>query len=256
MTKNKSRSWYELIRLLIHNSDKLESDELAKLERAIRWREEARPNQLTPQGNWNTWLILAGRGWGKTRAAGEDIAGYCLMNPGVIVCVMAQTLNNCKQVNFKGESGLEKIIPKQCISNIVYSPRPMMTLTNGSTIIGAGAAAGEDSIRGYQFHRVWADELCAWDNLEEVYGSLELTNRLGVRQGNRPQMVISTTPKPHKMLVKMIDKAKAGDNSIVITRGSTYDNRANLADLTLSRTLKSVIEVAGSSNKSLKLNYF
>src|SRR6266403_2014959 len=79
------------------------------------WIRKARPQQLTPDGNWSTWLILAGRGWGKTRTGAEDAAWFGLLNPGSRIAVIAPTYSDARDTCIEGESGLRRVIPFQCV---------------------------------------------------------------------------------------------------------------------------------------------
>jgi predicted phage terminase large subunit-like protein len=201
----------------------LEVDDLAMLEWHLRWKLSARPQQTTPPGAWNIWLILAGRGFGKTRTGAEDIGWYSAKNPGVRCGVIAPTSGDIRGVCFEGESGLMSILPHSIIDNYNRSIGEI-TLKNGSTI--RGFSAEEPSrLRGPQFHRVWCDELAAWQYLDETWDMM----MFGLRLGEHPQVVATTTPKPLELIRKLIKESEHRQGKVIVTRGSTYDNAANLA---------------------------
>ena len=117
------------------------------------WLSKARPKQITPSGKWGIWILLAGRGFGKTRLASEDMAFYALTNPNSRLAVIAATSNDLRKVCIEGESGLLAVIPKKCISSYNIS-MSQITLFNGSLIEGFSAEKS-DRLRGPQFHRAW-----------------------------------------------------------------------------------------------------
>ena len=200
----------------------LELPDLTMLAWRLKWMASARAEQLTPPGNWGTWLILAGRGFGKTRTGAEDVAWYAAKNPGVRCGVIAPTSSDIRGVCFEGDSGIINIVPQEMVANYNRSLAEI-TLFNGSLI--RGFSAEEPSrLRGPQFHRMWCDELAAWQYDEETWDMM----RFGLRLGNNPQVVVTTTPKPKDLIRRLVKEADAG-KKVVITRGSSYDNADNLA---------------------------
>lgn len=197
------------------------------------WLKTAREKQLQPKIDHFIWLILAGRGWGKTRTGAQDIALYALKNPDSICAVVAPTFGDLRRVCFGGDSGLLSIIPEDCMDKNFGSNGYAMTtqeirLNNGSKIIGF-AAIKPDRLRGPQYHRVWADELCAWQDPQEVFDQI----MFGLRLGEKPQCVITTTPKPIKLIKELI-----GRKDVQITKGNTFENKANLAESALAMMLE------------------
>lgn len=168
---------------------------------------------------WNTWLILAGRGWGKTRTGAQWLCETALDNPNLILAVVAPTHDLLLKVCIEGESGILSRLPKELIADYVKSPSPLITLKNGSVIQGYSAQDPE-RLRGPQFHGVWCDELGAWDYPKMALDMVKMCNRLG----EHPQLVITTTPKPLKIFRTIMN----GD-FVKVTRGSTFENRDNLA---------------------------
>jgi predicted phage terminase large subunit-like protein len=209
--------------LIQTNLAHLEVSDLELLAWRLKWKATARPEQITPDGDWSIWLILAGRGFGKTRTGAEDISDYAVKNPGVRCGVIAPTSADIRGVCFEGESGIINTLPPSLVANYNKSIAEI-TLTNGSSI--RGFSAEEPSrLRGPQFHRVWCDELAAWQYVDETWDMM----RFGLRLGDHPQVVVTTTPRPIELVRKMIKDAEKKNSKIHITRGSTYDNAENLA---------------------------
>ena len=119
---------------------------------------------MTPatETDWRVWLILAGRGWGKTRTGAEDIAHYALWNDNVRIAVIAPTYADARDTCVEGESGLLRAIPSACILKWNRSMGEIW-LFNGSRI-KLFSADQPERLRGPQHHRVWCDELGAWPN--------------------------------------------------------------------------------------------
>lgn len=188
------------------------------------WRLWARPNQLPPPGDWLTWLLLAGRGFGKTRCGAEWVrsiaTGRTPLGPSSHsrIAIVAETAADARDVLVEGESGILRITPKDF--RPMYEPsKRRLTWPNGA--VGTLYNAVEpDQLRGPQHDAAWADELAKWMYAQETYDQLQF----GLRLGNKPQQVITTTPRPIPV-IKDIIKAEG----TVITKGSTYDNAANLA---------------------------
>jgi predicted phage terminase large subunit-like protein len=205
------------------NLSVLELEDLAHIAWKLKWKSTARDQQMTPPGDWGIWLILAGRGFGKTRTGAEDIGGYAADHPGVRCGVIAPTSADIRGVCFEGDSGLMGVIPHYLIENYNRSIGEI-TLKNGSSI--RGFSAEEPSrLRGPQFHRVWCDELAAWQYVDETWDMM----RFGLRLGEDPRVVITTTPKPIELVRKLLKDAEKKNSRVTVTRGSTYDNAANLA---------------------------
>jgi phage terminase large subunit-like protein len=189
------------------------------------WINTARPDQLTPEGNWRIWLILAGRGWGKTRTGAEDAADFALWNPGVRVAIVAPTYADARDTCVEGDSGLLRIIPEKSIRKWNRSLGELL-LQNGSRF-KLFSADRPDRLRGPQHHRAWLDELAAWDR-PEAFDQL----MFGLRLGQNPQITITTTPKPTRLLKDLVERV---GQDVVLTKGSTFDNAANLAPAALDQ---------------------
>ena len=186
-----------------------------------KWYEKAHKHQIEPAGDWwNIWLMLAGRGAGKTRAAAETLASWACEEPKTRWLVSAPTSGDLKGTCFEGDSGLLSVIPKNLIVKYNSSLHEIH-LFNGSFIKGIPASEPE-RFRGPQFHGGWLDELAAWEYLQDSWDMIQF----GIRLGQRTKLICSTTPKPKPVVMDLI--AREGDD-VVVTRASTYVNVSNLA---------------------------
>jgi len=183
--------------------------------------------QLTPLGKWHIWLILAGRGWGKTRTGATDVMLYALRNPEVQVAVVTPTFGDLRRVAFEGVSGILSTMPKDCLMNGrgqgYNATASEIRLFNGSKIMGFSATE-PDRLRGPQFHRAWCDELASW-RYPEAFDQLMFALRLG----EQPRCVITTTPKPTPLIRQLMER-----NDCLLTTGTTFENEENLAASTLN----------------------
>lgn len=187
----------------------------------LKWIETAHKHQLEPDGEWWTiWLMLAGRGAGKTRAAAESLGQWAIESPRTRWLVSAPTSGDIRGTCFEGDSGLLSVIPKSLIEDYNKSLHELK-LINGSFIKGIPASEPE-RFRGGQWHGAWLDELAAWDYLQESWDMIQFAVRLGVRT----KMICSTTPKPKDLIMELIGRE---GQDVVVTRASTYSNIKNLA---------------------------
>jgi len=188
-----------------------------------KWLATARPSQIAPQGDWPVWIVLAGRGFGKTRIGSEDCAWYAATNPGHQIAVVAPTFNDVRGTCFEGVSGLLAVIPPEIIQEYNKS-RQELRLHNGALIRGFSADT-PDRLRGPQFHRAWCDELAAW-TYPDAWDQL----MFGLRLGDDPRVIVTTTPRPTPLIRKLVT-----DSRNHVTRGSTFDNAENLAETALQQ---------------------
>ena len=189
---------------------------------ATDWKFWGRKNQFAPPGSWSTWMLLAGRGFGKTRCGAEWIRERVESGKAKRIALVAPTAADARDTMILGESGLLNVFPKN--RRPLYNPskrRITFFDESGKEIAMALLFSAEDpeSLRGPQFDTAWCDELAAW-KYPDTWDMLQF----GLRLGNDPQAVVTTTPKPNE-LIKGIIK----DPGTVITRGSTMDNAKNLA---------------------------
>ena len=186
------------------------------------WLAKAHTHQIAPAGEWwSIWLLLAGRGAGKTRTAAEQVGWWAWTEPGTRWLVAAPTSADVQFTCFEGDSGLLSVIPQSLIKSYVKAPRPMLTLINESSIVGIPASEPE-RFRGPQFHGAWCDELAAWDYLQEAWDQI----MFGVRLGQRTRLICTTTPKPKDLIVELV--GREGDD-VFLTTASTYSNLSNLS---------------------------
>ena len=203
------------------------SIEQKTLDLRTDWFNKARSTQIQPKVDHNIWLVLAGRGWGKTRTGAQDIAIYALRNSNTICAVVAPTFGDLRRVCFGGPSGLLSVIPSDCLdtnfgTNGFASANMEIRLANGSKIIGF-AAVSPERLRGPQFHRAWCDELASWQ-YPDAFDQL----MFGLRLGDNPQCIITTTPKPLKILKDLLIR-----DDVFVTKGNTFENAENLAESAL-----------------------
>ena len=179
--------------------------------------------QIEPTGDhWSIWMMLAGRGAGKTRTAAETIGQWAWENPNTRWLVAAPTSSDVRGTCFEGESGLLSVIPKELVEPDGYNKSlHELYLKNGSLIKGISASE-PDRFRGAQWHGAWCDELAAWDYLQESWDMIMFS----VRLGKRTKVIVTTTPKPKPLIMDLV--GREGDD-VVITRASTYSNIKNLA---------------------------
>ncbi len=186
-----------------------------------RWLMVAHKHQIEPSGDWwSIWLMCAGRGAGKTRAAAENLAWWAWEQPNTRWLVSAPTSGDLKSTCFEGDSGLLSVIPSSLVQKYNSSLHELI-LVNGSLIKGI-AASEPERFRGPQFHGGWLDELAAWEYLQESWDMIQF----GIRLGTHTKLIASTTPKPKPVVMNLIDRE--GDD-VAVSRASTYSNINNLA---------------------------
>ena len=160
------------------------------------WKFWGRPEQFAPPGNWAVFLILSGRGFGKSRAGSEWVREKAMQNPGC------------------------RIIPEY------FPSKRLLKWPNGS-IAQLFSATEPDQLRGPQAHFAWCDEVAAFPHIPDASGLTAWDNaRIATRLGDYPQLIATTTPKRVPVIKDLL---KITDGSVVITRGSTKDNKGNLS---------------------------
>lgn len=180
------------------------------------WDFFRRPAQAPPAWDWVTWLCLAGRGWGKTRVGAEQVREWAREVP--IINLVGPTAADVRDVMIEGPSGILAICPRG--ERPLYQPSKARLVWPNGAVSLLFSAEEPERLRGPQCYKGWADELAAWQYLEDAWDQF----MFGLRLGNNPQVVVTTTPKPVKIVKDLVK-----DKTTAITRGSTYDNRANLA---------------------------
>lgn len=202
------------------------------------WPLFARPDQLPPPaaqggGPWFTWLVLGGRGAGKTRTGAEWVRGLALGLPPFAaapvgrIAIVAETLQDLREVMVEGISGLLSIHPPGQRPSWLASRR-RLEWPNGAVAQGFSAEDPE-SLRGPQFEAAWCDELAKWKEAEAAFDMLQF----GLRLGAHPRQVITTTPRPTRLLKRL-----AADPATALSRAATRANAANLAPQFLAEIVR------------------
>lgn len=213
---------------------------LRDIERDAWWWVR-RPEQAPPPGNWFIWLILSGRGWGKTRTGAEWIIDSALDfpqdldgNPTQWV-VIGETLADTRTFCIDGPSGIKAALRRRGLTEgqdwtYVKAPKPIITLHKHGQEIYFEGCDDSDTGRGYNAAGMWLDELAKW---RYAYGAwregIMPSLRANLPRGGRPRCVVTTTPKPVQIIKGWVARAKAGDPFVTLTVGKTYDNFANLS---------------------------
>lgn len=178
----------------------------------------ARPSQRMPSGAWSTWIIRAGRGFGKTRAGAEAVRR--LVNAGAArsVTIIGKTPAEARDVMIGGPSGLLAVHPARVRPTYEPSKR-LITWPNGA-LGHVRSAADPDSVRGLNSDLVWGDEPSSWVSGSETWDNAMLGNRVGT-----PHAILTGTPRPLPWLRALEEKPRTA-----VTTGTTYENVLNLAD--------------------------
>lgn len=195
--------------------------------RALPWIFEfwALPHQLPPQGDWRTWVILGGRGAGKTRAGAEwvrsRVEGSRPRDPGLCrrVALVGETFDQAREVMVFGESGILACTPPDR-RPVWHAGRKVLEWPNGA-VAHVMSAHDPEAFRGPQFDTVWADELAKWKKGEETWAMLQM----GLRLGEDPRACVTTTPRSVDVLRDLLERP-----STVMTHAPTEANRAYLAE--------------------------
>jgi hypothetical protein len=182
------------------------------------WTFWARDEQLPPLGAWTWWLVLAGRGFGKTRTGAEWVRLEALSGRRKRLALVAPTAADSRDVMVEGESGILAISAPW--ERPLYEPsKRRLTWPNGA-IATLFSAEDPDALRGPQFDGAWCDETAAWKRQEATWDMLQF----GMRLGSDPRGIVTTTPRPTVVVRQLVKRA-----DVVVTRGKTRDNAANLA---------------------------
>ncbi len=194
---------------------------------ALPWLFEfwALPHQLPPEGDWKSWVIMGGRGAGKTRAGSEwvrrMVEGPTATAPGQCqrVALVGETFDQAREVMVMGESGILACSPPDR-RPVWETGRRRLVWANGATATVYSAHEPE-ALRGPQFDAAWVDELAKWKKADDTWDMLQFALRLG----SHPQQVVTTTPRNVAVLKRIL-----GNASTVTTHAPTDANRAYLAE--------------------------
>jgi len=199
-------------------------DRIKKARLRYEWDKVARAEQLTPGGAWSYWLILAGRGFGKTRTGAEWVRQEVKRHN--YVNLVGATADDARDIMIEGESGILAVCPRSERPRYIPSKRKLEWPNGSKSLIFT--ADEPERLRGKQHEMLWCDEVAAWRYVEAWDQA-----KFGLRLGGHPQACLTTTPKPSKLIKEIIS-----DAATVITRGTTYANRSNLAPGFFSAIIK------------------
>ena len=198
-----------------------------KVEHRYRWSFWARDNQLPPDGNWRVWLLLAGRGFGKSRTGAEWARAQMELGRCEHMALVAPTAADVRDVMVEGESGILRCAPPWCRPE--YKPSMRRIVWPNGAYATTYSAEDPEQLRGPNIGAAWCDELAAWKYPKDAWDMLMFT----LRAGSDPRAVVTTTPKP----ISLVRELVAGPTTYV-TRGRTYDNAANLAPAFLEQIIR------------------
>lgn len=178
------------------------------------WKFWARPGQLAPEGDWRTWLVLAGRGFGKTQIGAQWIRDRVENQGARMVALVAETQKDLEEVMIPR---LIKVTPPDIAPEVRFKP-VRIRWPNGAIAYGYNGTE-PDQLRGPEFDTAWVDEFAKYAKARETWDMLQFTMRQGT-----PQVLVTTTPRPIPIIKEIL-----ADKTTVATRGATMDNAANLA---------------------------
>lgn len=214
--------------------------------RPAQWEPTSCERQFCGCANkWTHWLVCAGRGWGKTRTGAATVANWADLHPGCRIALIGATSNDVRKVMIQGDSGI--LATARPDFKPLYNPS-LMQLTypcpchrgsavqfncpDGRNSLAFPFSADEpERFRGPQHHFYWADEIASWKRVDDCWSNLNMglrltsAGRMGWPKNFRPRGLITTTPKGTKFMFSLTKKS-----NVHITRGSTDDNKSNLAE--------------------------
>lgn len=191
------------------------------------WENIARENQKIPEGDWSLWMILAGRGFGKTRTGAESVSQLVYSGEYKRVAIIGKNLKETRDIMIEGVSG---ILSTTYFTNYktsnksekflkYYPAKRQVQFSNGALAYILGAD-NYDSLRGLQFDLVWIDEFAKFKNPRDSFDQIMFT----LRSGKNPRCIMTTTPKPLPVLKELAEKS-----TTYLTKGTTFDNSPNLS---------------------------
>ena len=221
---------HERLNALANLSDAARDDWYASLREdeadalGLYWRLWARPEQLPPPDDWDTWLICAGRGFGKTRAGAEWVRMIARTNRHARIALVGASLAEVRSVMIEGESGILAV----CAPNNAPQWEPSLRRLSwpGGARGYCYSAAEPESLRGPQHSHAWCDEIAKWDNAGERATAAWDNLQMGLRLGEHPRVAATTTPRAVPLVRRLLEDAETGD--VAVTRGTTWDNQDNL----------------------------
>jgi phage terminase large subunit-like protein len=181
------------------------------------WSFWERYDQRPPEGDWRVWLLMAGRGYGKTRVGAEWIRSYAEANPAAHIAIVGSTFAEARSIMIEGNSGLLTIAPDA--TRPLWEPSLHRLSWPGGAIGHVYSAAEPEQLRGPEHHMAWCDEIAKWDRGEAAWDNLMMTMRLG----SDPRIAATTTPRPVPLMRRLLS-----EQGVALTRGTMQANRANV----------------------------
>jgi phage terminase large subunit-like protein len=194
----------------------LEADPLPQYD----WLKVARPAQLPPDGDWKVWLIMAGRGFGKTRTGAETIRQWVMEGRYRRIALIADTATEARNIMIEGDSGLLAVHSPDEMPKYEPSKR-RVTWPNGA-VATVFTAENSEQLRGAQFECAWIDEFAKFRCALELWQQMNFC----LRVGPDPRAIVTTTPRRISMMHQLLE---AEGDWVTVTRGTTFDNAANLS---------------------------
>ncbi|MBA4353330.1 MAG: ATP-binding protein [Novosphingobium sp.] len=188
------------------------------------WHVWGRKTQRAPQGDWRIWLVMAGRGFGKTRLGAEWVRERAEADPEARIALVGASLHEARSVMVEGESGLLSIGAPWRRPTYESSVRRLVWPNGAQAFLYS--AAEPDSLRGPQHSHAWCDEIAKWDNGSSRATATWDNLLMGLRLGHDPRLVATTTPRPVPLVARIMAEGPSG--GVELTRGSTFDNVQNL----------------------------
>lgn len=189
------------------------------------WRASARPKQLPPGGEWNIWLVMAGRGWGKNYVGSNWLAEQAAAHAGSEWAILCPTFRDVRKTAIEGTTGILAALSDAEVASY-HRNELRVTLTNGARIYGYSADQPE-RLRGANLSGAWADELGSFRYEQTWYEGLVPALRIGAH----PRIIVTTTPRPTHLMRDLLGR---DDGTVHVTRGSTWENTANLSGTALT----------------------
>ena len=183
------------------------------------WPAWAHDGQIAPEGEWRIWLMLAGRGFGKTRAGAEWVSALARARPDAVFALVGATPAEVERVMIRGSSGLFAVA-RAAEDLLFYPSRGKLEFASGATAY-VYSGANPDGLRGPEHDFAWCDELAKWCHPGAAFDNL----MLGLRRSDGARVLVTTTPRPIPLLRKLV-----ADPKVVVVRGRTADNLATPAD--------------------------
>ena len=188
---------------------------------AHTFRLHAHKGQLPPEGDWRCWMIMAGRGFGKTRAGAEWVRSVAEDDPRARIALVAANLGEARSVMVEGESGIMACAPPHC--RPIYEPSLRRVRWPNGAEATLFSAAEPESLRGPQHSHAWCDEVAKWSNAHGKALATWNNLQLGLRLGHEQRVLATTTPRAVPLVRQLLE-----GEDVVVTRGATEHNSANL----------------------------